>query len=202
MEAHDFVFKGIDGTPDKKYRLLPYSISEAIDILYQTVGTLAKKATRNDILICKTFLNHGFKPLFCCYGNNSHWGELYPLVSWFSFTGINEKDADDTIDIKINYSVDKEKNPKFTVYEAKDRTCKIGVFNNLDDVLRLYKIDNYIPAICVPTEEFKQKMEELVLNQNEDPDRMIGYIKTNGEIKCWADRVTWKIDQEALAELL
>lgn len=106
--------------------------------------------------VINKFLQHGFTPLFGCFGTKIQDSslskpihELRESVSWFLFDGISDKFDDYVMyyesriySIAVNYD---SKNNIFTVYRnTLDNKKRIGVYDDMSDVFDL--VDGYLPV--------------------------------------------------------
>lgn len=139
------VFK-IDGV---KYTLKDYSQEEVCKYLYEQLGSVAGKMTVYEFKLLVYMMNNGFTPNLSYYGRPT--GEMYPQDMWYSYIGMSEDgEKGDIVDIKVcckvNYDKYGTREEQVVVYEGGDRMIKIGTFRCIDDVIRVFRLNDYIPA--------------------------------------------------------
>ena len=133
----------------KLYTLKHYSDEDVCKYIYENLGQVASKMTVYEFRLLCYMMNNGFVPSLSYYGRPT--GEMYPQDMWYSYVGMSENgEKDDVIDIKlcckIAYDKDKVGNEQVVVYEGGDRCFKVGTFGCIDDIIRIFRLREYIPA--------------------------------------------------------
>ena len=131
------------------YTLKHYSDEDVCKYIYEKLGSVADKMTVYEFRLLCYMMNIGFVPSLSYYGRPT--GEMYPQDMWYSYIGMSEDgDKGDIIDIKlcckISYDKDKAGSDQVVVYEGGNRCFKIGTFGCIDDVVRIFRLRDYIPA--------------------------------------------------------
>ena len=167
----------IDGV---EYTLKTYSDNDVCKYIYETLGITSDKMTVAEYTVLKLMLNLGFTPHPSYYGRPT--GEMYPQVMWYSYRGarLDERgNYSGLIDIIVCYKINYDKQEDVVVYEGDDKKHKIGVFTNIDDVVRLLKLEEYIPVKPAISPASIDKVVDRVEQEKKD----YNYMANGGEIK-------------------
>lgn len=172
----------------QEYVLKSYDDNDVCNYLFDKIGMVADKTTVAEYQLLKYMLNNGFTPYPSYYGRPT--GCLYPQLMWYGYSGVifDEKgDYAETIEIKVccklNYC-EADKN-EVVVYEGKDRCFKIGSFRKIEDVIKFFKLHDYLPVkvqtsnasvdrILDRVENVEKAMKEYDVDSPYRPESFIG----------------------------
>ena len=133
----------------KNFQLKTYCNSDVCHYLLDKLGGTADRVTVTEFNVLKTMLNLGFTPHLSFYGNSNL---LYPQLMWYTFRGVElnaNGDYGNYLDIEVCYNYNETTN-NIVIYEGGKRNCKIGVFSSINDVAKIFRLSNYIPAKITP----------------------------------------------------
>lgn len=156
----------IDG---EEYTLKNYSDEDVCRYIYETLGVTSDKMTVAEYNLLKKMMNFGFTPHPSYYGRQT--GEMYPQVMWYSYRGARLDETGNyigMIDVIICYKENYDKPSDVVVYEGDEKKSKIGVFNNVEDVIRLFRLDEFIPVKPTITPTSISKIVKRVEQQEKD----------------------------------
>ena len=159
----------IDG---QLYCLRSYDDQAVCNYIFNVLGGVSSRMTVGEYKVLKYMLNAGFTPLPSFYGRPT--GEMYPQVMWYTYKGLlldGQGNYSETIDLEVCYRVNYDEVDTIVVYEGENRSFKIGTFTNIQDVVRLFKLDQYIPVVACVT----QPSIDLIVNRVEHED--IDYLE-------------------------
>ena len=142
------------------YRYKDWTENEVTKYLLQVLGYLPTSTL--DTSTMQDFLHHGFRPIPSFYGNSDK--HLCLSTSWFSFVGAKydaEGTATEEINVVICFGKGKDGVTNLTTYSSKQDMRKVGIFNDLNDVIDIFSLDNFIPSKQLNSGLFEPDMSLL-----------------------------------------